>query len=56
MLMVIGGIGVFFAKLIKSAISRQREFLADASSVQFTPQSGGPGRRVEEGRRTRFAH
>ncbi len=34
--MVIGYIGVFFARLIKSAVSRQREFLADASSVQFT--------------------
>lgn len=34
--MVIGYIGVFFAKLIKSAVSRQREFLADASAVQFT--------------------
>jgi len=27
---------VFFGKLIKSAVSRQREFLADASAVQFT--------------------
>jgi Zn-dependent protease with chaperone function len=35
-LLLIGSIGVFFAKLIKSSISRQREFLADASSVQFT--------------------
>jgi Zn-dependent protease with chaperone function len=35
-LWLIGYIGVFFAKLIKSAISRQREFLADASAVQFT--------------------
>ncbi|HXU33361.1 MAG TPA: M48 family metallopeptidase [Thermoanaerobaculia bacterium] len=35
-LIVIGGIGVFFGRLIKSGISRQREFLADASSVQFT--------------------
>lgn len=35
-LMVIGYIGLFFGRLIKSAISRQREFLADASSVQFT--------------------
>ena len=34
--MVIGGIGVFFGRLIKSAVSRQREFLADASAVQFT--------------------
>lgn len=36
LLMVIGYIGVFFGKLIKSAVSRQREFLADASAVQFT--------------------
>ena len=35
-MMIIGYIGVFFARLIKSAVSRQREFLADASSVQFT--------------------
>ena len=35
-LLIIGGIGVFFGKLIKSAVSRQREFLADASAVQFT--------------------
>lgn len=35
-LMIIGYIGVFFGKLIKSAVSRQREFLADASAVQFT--------------------
>ncbi len=35
-LMAIGWIGVFFGRLIKSAVSRQREFLADASSVQFT--------------------
>ena len=35
-LMVIGYIGLFFARLIKAAVSRQREFLADASSVQFT--------------------
>ncbi|MEO8377489.1 MAG: M48 family metallopeptidase, partial [Candidatus Sumerlaeota bacterium] len=40
-LIAIGGIGVFFGKLIKAAISRQREFLADASSVQFTRNPGG---------------
>src|SRR6185369_10281478 len=34
-LLVIGWIGLFFARLIKAAVSRQREFLADASSVQF---------------------
>ena len=36
-----GYLGVFLGKLIKSAISRQREFLADASSVQFTRNPGG---------------
>lgn len=41
MLMVIGYIGVFFARIIKSAVSRQREFLSDASAVQFTRNPGG---------------
>ena len=40
-LFVIGAIGVFFARLIKAAVSRQREFLADASSVQFTRNPDG---------------
>jgi Zn-dependent protease with chaperone function len=40
-LMVVGSIGVFFGKLIKSAVSRQREFLADAASVQFTRNQDG---------------
>lgn len=35
-LMAIGYGGVFFGNLIKAAVSRQREFLADASAVQFT--------------------
>jgi hypothetical protein len=38
---VVGSIGIFFSKLIKSAVSRQREFLADASSVQFTRNPAG---------------
>ena len=33
---VIGAVGAFAAAIIQSAISRQREFLADASAVQFT--------------------
>lgn len=41
LLMIIGYIGVFFGKLIKSAVSRQREFLADASAVQFTRNPNG---------------
>jgi Zn-dependent protease with chaperone function len=39
--MAIGYIGVFFGRLIQSAISRQREFLADASAVQFTRNPEG---------------
>lgn len=35
-LWLIGNIGVFFARIIKAAVSRQREYLADASAVQFT--------------------
>jgi Zn-dependent protease with chaperone function/uncharacterized tellurite resistance protein B-like protein len=35
-MIVIGYVGVFFGNLIKAAVSRQREFLADASAVQFT--------------------
>ena len=35
-LTIIGYVGVMFARMIKSAVSRQREFLADASAVQFT--------------------
>ncbi|MDX2225965.1 MAG: M48 family metallopeptidase [Verrucomicrobiae bacterium] len=40
-LLIIGYVGVFFANLIRSAISRQREFLADASAVQFTRNPAG---------------
>ncbi len=40
-LLVIGSIGIFFGRLIKSAVSRQREFLADASAVQFTRNPAG---------------
>ncbi|MGH8860932.1 MAG: M48 family metallopeptidase [Jatrophihabitantaceae bacterium] len=40
-MLVLGFIGQFFAGLIKAAVSRQREWLADASSVQFTRQTTG---------------
>ncbi|MEP7015622.1 MAG: M48 family metallopeptidase [Verrucomicrobiota bacterium] len=40
-LIVIGWAGVFFGRLIQAAVSRQREGLADASSVQFTRNPGG---------------
>ena len=42
-LVAIGYIGVFFANWIKAAVSRQREFLADASAVQFTRNPNGIG-------------
>ncbi|MCQ4321996.1 M48 family metallopeptidase [Stutzerimonas stutzeri] len=40
-LIVIGFAGTFFGGLIKAAVSRQREFLADASAVQFTRNPNG---------------
>ncbi len=40
-LLIIGWLGSFFGKLIKSMVSRQREFLADASAVQFTRNPQG---------------
>ena len=41
LLMAIGGLGVLFARLIQAAVSRQREYLADASAVQFTRNPDG---------------
>ena len=38
---VIGAIGLFFARLIRAGVSRHRETLADASAVQFTRQNQG---------------
>ena len=40
-LTIIGYIGLFFARWMKSALSRQREYLADASAVQFTRDPDG---------------
>lgn len=39
--MLVGYIGMFFGRWIKSAVSRQREYLADASAVQFTRDPEG---------------
>jgi Zn-dependent protease with chaperone function/uncharacterized tellurite resistance protein B-like protein len=36
-----GSIGAFFGRVIRAAVSRQREFLADAAAVQFTRNPGG---------------
>ena len=40
-LFLAGWVGFFFGGLIKSGISRQREYLADASAVQFTRDTNG---------------
>ena len=42
-LIVIGSVGSLFARMIQAAVSRQREFLADASAVQFTRDPSGIG-------------
>ncbi|WP_373510622.1 M48 family metallopeptidase [Thiocapsa sp.] len=40
-LVATGYIGLFFGRLIRASVSRQREFLADASAVQFTREPEG---------------
>jgi len=40
-LIAIGSLGFLFGRLIQSAVSRQREFLADAAAVQFTRNPDG---------------
>ena len=40
-LVVVGGVGAFFGSLLKAMVSRQREYLADASAVQFTRNPAG---------------
>ena len=67
-LMLVGWLGVFFGKLIKSAVSRQREYLADASAVQFTRNPAGiadalkviggykPGSEIVSSQRSEVSH
>jgi len=43
LLWILGSIGVLAGRAIKSVISREREFLADASAVQFTRNPDGMG-------------
>ena len=40
-LMATSGLGILMGKMIKSAVSRQREYLADSSAVQFTRNPAG---------------
>ncbi|MBF0246007.1 MAG: M48 family metallopeptidase, partial [Planctomycetes bacterium] len=55
---VLGYVGVFFGNLIKAAVSRQREFLADASAVQYTRNPDGIGGALKRiaGFHTRISH
>jgi len=65
-LVAIGSIGSFFGRLLQAAVSRQREFLADASAVQFTrnpaglsgalQKIGGIGSRVESAHAMEASH
>lgn len=66
-LMIIGWIGQLFGRLMQAAVSRQREFLADASAVQFTRNPAGIAgalRRIalvgtntmEQGNASEFSH
>jgi Zn-dependent protease with chaperone function len=38
---VAGAVGAFFGRVIRAAVSRQREYLADAAAVQFTRNPEG---------------
>ncbi len=40
-MLILGSLGALAAKLIQASVSRQREFLADASAVQFTRNPEG---------------
>ena len=67
-LVIIGYLGTFFGNLIKAAVSRQREFLADASAVQYTRNPEGiagalkaiggltEGSRVEHASASEYSH
>ena len=67
-MLIIGYVGFFFGRLIQAAVSRQREFLADAAAVQFTRNPAGIGGalkkigshamrgRIQNERATQFSH
>ncbi len=40
-LLIAGGIGVLAGRIIQASVSRQREYLADTSAVQYTRQTSG---------------
>ncbi|MCZ6655739.1 MAG: M48 family metallopeptidase [Gammaproteobacteria bacterium] len=47
-LVIIGFSGTFFGNLIKAGVSRQREYLADSASVQFTRNPDGIGEALKK--------
>ncbi len=49
---LVGFVGVLFGRLIQSGVSRQREYLADASAVQFTRNPNGIADALNKIRRT----
>ncbi|MCI1193452.1 M48 family metalloprotease, partial [Calidifontimicrobium sp. SYSU G02091] len=54
-LMAVGALGWAAGRLLQAAVSRQREFLADASAVKYTRQVAGLGgalRKIAEQQRT----
>jgi Zn-dependent protease with chaperone function len=67
-LLIVGYIGIYFGKLIKAAVSREREYLADAAAVQFTRNPEGvagalkkigstfPGSRIEDHHAEELSH
>ncbi|MBX2852467.1 MAG: M48 family metallopeptidase [Phycisphaeraceae bacterium] len=65
-LLIIGGVGVLMGRLIQAAVSRQREYLADASAVQFTrnpdtiggalKRIGGVGSSLKDGHADEVGH
>ncbi len=64
-LLIIGYAGTFFGNLIKAAVGRQREFLADASAVQYTRNPDGiagalkklgGGSQIEAGHAAEYSH
>lgn len=58
-LMAVGALGWLAGRLLQAAVSRQREFLADASAVKYTRQVAGLGgalRKIAEQQRTNADH
>lgn len=67
-LIVIGYIGMMFGRMIQAAVSRQREYLADAAAVQYTRNPDGiagalakigrvkKGAEIKDGHAMEFSH